>query len=156
MQKPPRDPKKTIANPLAVAQWLFYGLLIFLTALLPLLLFADQASSTEPNVPVTMTFAVAALGSIFAGLVTRRDPESGLEPPILAAIKWLSIPLVLTIATVELGFLQNIVGTTSLDGRQWLLVLGLALIVPVVIELEKWIRRTRTRRRAHAEAVPAR
>lgn len=156
MQKPPRDPKKTIANPAAVALWLFYGVLIFITALTPLLLFADQASSTEPNAPVTMTFAVAALGSIFAGLVTRRDPESGLEPPILAAVKWLSIPLLLTIAAVEIGFLQRLIGTTGLDGRQWLLVLGLALIVPVVIELEKWIRRARRRRRTHAEAVPAR
>ncbi|NYE20031.1 cation-translocating P-type ATPase [Microbacterium immunditiarum] len=146
MQKPPRDPKKTIANPAAVAQWLLYGLLIFITSLLPLLLFADQASSTEPNAPVTMTFAIAALGSIFAGLVTRRDPESGLTPPILVAVKWLSIPLAITVAAVEVGFLQRLIGTTGLDGRQWLVVLGLALVVPVVIELEKWIRRSRARR----------
>src|SRR5690606_38148511 len=29
MQQPPRDPKVTIARPSAVAQWLFYGALLF-------------------------------------------------------------------------------------------------------------------------------
>ena len=71
----------------------------------------------------------------------RRDPESGLAPPILVAVKWLSIPLALTIASIEIGFLQRILGTTSLDGRQWLVCLGLSLVVPVVVELDKWIRR---------------
>lgn len=147
MQKPPRDPKKTIANRRAVVMWFFYGGLIFLTSLVPLLLFPDQLSSTEPNVPVTMTFVIAALGSIFGGLVLRRDPESGLSAPILTAVKWLSIPLVLTVAAVEVGFLQRLVGTVSLSGDEWLLCLGIALVVPVLIELEKWIRRARIARR---------
>jgi Ca2+-transporting ATPase len=148
MQKPPRDPKKTIANRRAVVMWFFYGGLIFVTSLVPLLLFPDQLSSTEPNVPVTMTFVIAAFGSIFGGLVLRRDPESGLAAPILTAVKWLSIPLAITVAAVEVGFLQRLVGTTSLDGGEWLLSLGIALIVPVVIELEKWIRRASLRRRS--------
>lgn len=148
MHKPPRDPKKTIANPAAVVQWFIYGGLIFLTSLVPLLVMSDQASSTEPNVPVTMTFTIAALGSIFGGLVMRRDPESGLAPPILTAVKWLSIPLLLTVAAVEVGFLQRLIGTTSLDGREWLACLGLSLILPVFVEVEKWIRRARVRARA--------
>lgn len=150
MQLPPRDPKKTIANRRAVVMWFFYGGLIFITSLVPLLIWPDQASSTEPNVPVTMTFVIAALGSIFGGLVMRRDPQSGLTPPILIAVKWLTIPLVLTVAAVELGFLQRLIGTTGLSGTQWLIALGLALIVPVVVELEKWIRRARIRRGAPA------
>lgn len=141
MRQPPRDPHRTISNRGAVIQWLFYGVLIFLTSLVPLLVMPGQASPTEPNVPVTMTFAIAALGSVFGGLVIRRDPESGLAPPILVAVKWLSIPLALTIASIEIGFLQRILGTTSLDGRQWLVCLGLSLVVPVVVELDKWIRR---------------
>ncbi|MEU1972191.1 cation-translocating P-type ATPase [Microbacterium sp. NPDC019599] len=150
MQKPPRDPKKTIANPAAVVLWFVYGGLIFITTLLPLLLYPDQLSSTAANVPVTMAFVVAALGSIFGGLVMRRDPESGLTPPILVAVKWLAIPLALTVAAVEIGFMQNLVGTVSLSGSQWLQCLGLALIVPVAIELEKLIRRARIARRERA------
>ena len=143
MSLPPRDPKKTIANGGAVTLWFLYGGAIFLTSLLPLLIWPDQASSTEPNVPVTMVFVIAAFGSIFSGLVMRRDPQSGLAAPILVAVKWLSIPLALTIAAVEIGFLQRLVGTTSLDGPQWLICLGLALIVPLFVEGEKAVRRRR-------------
>lgn len=150
MLNPPRDPKKTIANRGAVTLWFVYGGLIFITTLVPLLIYPDQLSSTQPNVPVTMTFVVAALGSIFGGLVMRRDPESGLAAPILDAVKWLSIPLVLTVAAVEVGFLQRLIGTTGLSRNEWLISLGLALVVPVVIELLKWIRRARRTRRAAA------
>lgn len=143
MSLPPRDPKKTIANGGAVTLWFLYGGAIFLTSLLPLLIWPEQASSTEPNVPVTMVFVIAAFGSIFSGLVMRRDPQSGLAAPILVAVKWLSIPLALTIAAVEIGFLQRLVGTTSLDGPQWLICLGLALIVPLFVEGEKAVRRRR-------------
>ncbi|WP_347978281.1 cation-translocating P-type ATPase [Microbacterium sp. ProA8] len=152
MLKPPRDPKKTIANRGAVTLWFVYGSLIFLTTLVPLLIYPDELSSTEPNVPVTMAFVVCALGSIFGGLVMRRDPESGLSAPIVAAVKWLSIPLALTVVAVEVGFMQRLIGTTSLTGDQWLTALGLALLVPVLIEIEKWIRRARLARRAAAVA----
>ncbi|KQZ83252.1 metal-transporting ATPase [Microbacterium sp. Root166] len=145
MQKAPRDPKKPISNRGAVVMWFVYGFLIFATSLVPLLLYPDQSSSTEPNAPVTMAFVIAALGSIFSGLVMRRDPESGLGAPIVPALKWLSIPLILTIAAVEIGFLQRLVGTVSLTGNEWLFCLGLALIVPLVVELEKWARRARIR-----------
>ncbi|QKJ20157.1 cation-translocating P-type ATPase [Microbacterium hominis] len=148
MNKPPRDPKKTIANRGAVTLWFLYGGLLFVATLIPLLLYPDQLSSTAPNAPVTMTFVVAAFGAIISGLVMRRDPEPGLAPPIIAAVKWLSIPVVLTVAAVELDFLQRLVGTTSLTGTQWLVCLALSLIVPVFVELEKWVRRGRIHRHA--------
>ena len=59
MSLPPRDPKKTIANGGAVTLWFLYGGAIFLTSLLPLLIWPEQASSTEPNVPVTMLWTEA-------------------------------------------------------------------------------------------------
>ncbi|KRA24340.1 metal-transporting ATPase [Microbacterium sp. Root61] len=151
MLLPPRDPKKTIANGGAVVLWFAYGGALFLMTLVPLLVFPDQLSSTEPNAPVTMTFVVAAFGAILGGLAMRRDPESGLNAPILAAIKWLSIPIALTVAAVEIGFLQRLVGTVSLSGSEWLIAIGLALVVPVFVEVEKWIRR---RRMAHRHPAP--
>ncbi|MBD8023639.1 cation-translocating P-type ATPase [Microbacterium gallinarum] len=150
MLKPPRDPKKTIANGGAVTLWFVYGGVLFLMTLIPLLLFPDQASPSEPNVPVTMTFVVAAFGAVLGGLAMRRDPESGLTAPILAAVKWLAIPLAITVAAVEIGFLQRLVGTTPLSGGEWLICLGLSLVVPLFVEVEKWIRRRRIARRAIA------
>lgn len=149
MLKPPRDPKKTIANGPAVALWFVYGGLLFLMTLIPLLMYPDLLSPTEPNVPVTMTFVVAAFGAIFGGLAMRRDPEPGLTAPILAAVKWLSIPVALTIAAVEIPFLQKLILTTSLSGSEWLICIGLALVVPIFVEIEKWIRRARIARKAH-------
>ena len=35
--------------------------------------------------------------------------------------------------------------TTTLTGLQWLAVIGLALLLPLVIEAGKWIRRRRMR-----------
>ena len=151
MLKPPRDPKKTIANGGAVTLWFVYGGVLFLMTLIPLVMFPDLASPSEPNVPVTMTFVVAAFGAILGGLAMRRDPESGLAGPILAALKWLAIPLALTVAAVEIGFLQRLVGTVSLSGSEWLICIGLALVVPLFVEVEKWIRRERIARRVTAQ-----
>ncbi|MGL4255370.1 MAG: cation-translocating P-type ATPase [Microbacterium sp.] len=148
MLKPPRDPKKTIANGGAITLWFVYGGVLFLMTLLPLLMFPKLASPSEPNVPVTMTFVVAAFGAVLGGLAMRRDPESGLSAPILTAVKWLAIPLAITVAAVEIGFLQRLVGTVSLSGSEWLICIGLALVVPLFVEVEKWIRRRRLARRA--------
>ncbi|MDY0910523.1 cation-transporting P-type ATPase [Microbacterium sp. CFBP9034] len=150
MLKPPRDPKKTIANGGAVTLWFVYGGVLFLMTLIPLLMFPELASPSEPNVPVTMTFVIAAFGAILGGLAMRRDPDSGLAGPILTALKWLAIPLALTVAAVEIGFLQKLVGTVSLSGNEWLLCLGLALVVPLFVEVEKWIRRRRIAKRIRA------
>lgn len=150
MLKPPRDPKKTIANGGAITLWFVYGGVLFLMTLLPLLMFPDLASPSEPNVPVTMTFVVAAFGAVLGGLAMRRDPESGLSAPILTAVKWLAIPLAITVAAVEIGFLQRLVGTVSLSGSEWLICIGLSLVVPLFVEVEKWIRRRRIARLAVA------
>ena len=153
MNKPPRDPKLPIANRRAVVQWFFYGTLQFAVTLVALLFAPGEMSSTEANVPMTMAFVVLSLASVFAGLVMRRDPESGLSAPVLGALKILSIPAIITVLAVELGFLQAFLMTTSLTGGQWLACLGLAVIVPVVVELEKIVRRRR--KAGRAEPIPA-
>ncbi len=141
MSRPPRDPSVTIARPRAVVQWLCYGALMFATTLVPLLLWPAELSPTEPNAPMTMAFVVSGLGAVLGGLAIRRDPESGLVPPIVGAVKWLAIPTALTVVSVEVGFMQRLLGTVGLTGDQWLICLALSLVVPVVVEAEKWVRR---------------
>ncbi len=93
MNKPPRDPKMPIAHRSAVAQWLAYGVLQFAVTLAAMLLAPGEMSTSEANVPMTTAFVVLSLGSILAGgLTMRRDPESGVVPPVLGAIKILTIP----------------------------------------------------------------
>ncbi|MFF2115333.1 cation-translocating P-type ATPase [Rhodococcus koreensis] len=143
MNKPPRDPHTPIANTTAFGQWLAYGVLQFAVTLAAMLLAPGDMSTTEASVPMTTAFVVLSLGSILAGLVMRRDPESGLTAPILGALKILSIPVVVTVFAVEIGFLQDLLMTTSLTGGQWLACLGWSLIIPVVVEAEKALRRRR-------------
>jgi Ca2+-transporting ATPase len=86
---------------------------------------------------------VVGLGTIFSGLVMRREPSSGLTPPILGAVKILVIPTALLVLATELQFMQKGLLTQSLTGLQWLACIGLALVVPIVVEGDKWIRRRR-------------
>ena len=51
---------------------------------------------------------------------------------------------------VELHRLQRSLLTTELTGAQWLACLGLALLLPLVVEGSKWVRR----RQAHVPEAP--
>ena len=146
MTRPPRDPKLTIANPDAIRQWLTYGLVLFAVTLAALQWGPGTMSSTAPSVPVTMAFVVMGLGSIFSGVAMRRDPASGLTEPIARALLLLAIPAVITVFAVETSFMQRFLMTTPLTGPQWLLCVGLAAIVPLVVEIDKALRRRRARR----------
>jgi Ca2+-transporting ATPase len=75
----------------------------------------------------------------------RRDPTSGLAPPVLSAVKLLAIPAGLVVLCTELPFLQRGLLAESLSGMEWLACIGLALVLPLVVEADKWIRRRRDR-----------
>ena len=145
MNRPPRDPKVPITNRAAVIRWALYGAVLFLAALVPLLAGPDELKTDQPSKSMTMAFVVVGLGTVFSGLVMRRDPTSGLEPPVLSALKWLAIPAALMVLATELPFLQHGLLTESLNGRQWLACAGLAAVLPVVVEIDKWVRRARHR-----------
>ena len=148
MKRPPRDPKVPITNRAAITRWVLYGAVLFLAALVPLVFGPDTLSTDVPSASMTMSFVVLGIGTIFSGLVMRRDPTSGLVPPILSAVKWLAIPVALVVLATELPFLQRGLLTQPLTGPQWLACIGLALVVPVVVEIDKWVRRRRHRQPA--------
>ncbi len=144
MNKPPRDPKQTISNANSVIKWALYGVTLFLATLGAIAIGGfDKMSPDEASVPMTMGFVVMALGTTASGLVMRRDPESGLTPPIAGALKILAIPVVITIVCVEVGFMQAFMPTVALTGSEWLTCVGLALILPIVVELHKAFIRSR-------------
>jgi Ca2+-transporting ATPase len=90
---------------------------------------------------MTMAFIVMGFGTLLSGLALRRDPQSGLTPPILKALSILSVSAVLLALTTVWAPLQRMLMTQPLTGEQWLGALGLAVIVMLVIETEKWVRR---------------
>jgi Ca2+-transporting ATPase len=143
MHRPPRDPKVTITNRAAVTLWVVYAATLFVAALIPLVAGPDDPSTDVPTASLTMTFAVLGIGTIFNALTNRRDPATGLAPPILKALAVSLVPISLIILATELPGLQKGLLTTSLTGKEWLACFGLAALLPVVVETGKWNRRRR-------------
>jgi Ca2+-transporting ATPase len=160
MDRPTRDPKVPITNGPAVTRWIAYGTVLFLSGLVPLVAGPDEPSTDVASASMTMCYVVIGLGTIFSGVVMRRDPTSGLTPPILIAVKWSVLPAGLLVLSTELDFLQNGLLAQSLTGLQWLACIGLALLMPIVVEIDKWVHRRGQRRPAtvqvEAAVAPAR
>ena len=144
MTRRPRDPKQVLAHGSEMVRWAIYGSVLFLMTLAPLLFGPDTPSATEATSSMTMAFVVLSIGTLLSGLSIRRDPGSGLSAPILKALGVLAVPAVLTLVATEWGLLQRFLMTTSLSGYEWLISVALALVVLVVIETEKAIRRRGT------------
>jgi Ca2+-transporting ATPase len=155
MRRPPRDPKVTITDRSAVTLWVLYALTLFVAALIPLVLGPDDPKTDVATQSLTMTFAVMGLGTVFNALTNRRDPASGLEPPILEALAISLFPVLMIVLATELPGLQRTLLTTSLTSREWLACLGLAALLPVVVEAGKWIRRRGAPERALLETQHA-
>ena len=145
MSRPPRDPLLTITNKHAVSLWLLYAGVLFVAALIPLVAGPDEPSPDQPSTAMTMTFAVMGLGTVFNALTNRRDPTTALTPPLLKPLVISLVPLGLVFLATELPRLQRALLTEPLTGAQWLACLGLALLLPVVVETSKWVRRRRLR-----------
>jgi P-type Ca2+ transporter type 2C len=146
MHRPPRDPRLPITNRGAVTFWLVYGATLFVAAFVPLVAGPDEPSTQHPTASVTMTFVVMGLGTVFNALTNRRDPASGLTPPILTAIGVSLVPVSLIVLATQLPGLRAGLLAASLTGPQWLASVALALALPLVIETSKWVRRRRAPR----------
>jgi Ca2+-transporting ATPase len=141
MHRPPRDPKVPITHRNAVVAWLVYGAVLFVAAFIPLVVGPDKPSTHHGSASVTMTFVVMGLGTVFNALTNRRDPTSGLTPPILLALGVSLFPVAMIFLATELSSLQKGLLTVPLTGPQWLASICLALLLPIVIEAWKWYRR---------------
>jgi Ca2+-transporting ATPase len=146
MDRPPRDPKLPITNRGAVIMWVVYAAVLFVCAIVPLAWGPDEPSTDAPSTALTMTFVVMGLGTIVNAIANRRDPSSGLTPPILKALGIATIPVALIILATRVDFLQDSLLTKPLTGLQWLACIGLALPLLLVIEVGKLIRRRRVPR----------
>lgn len=143
MNRRPRDPNVPITSRRAVLRWLLYGSVLFLAGLVPLVAGPDTPQVDVASASMTMTYVVVGLGTVLSGLVMRRDPSSGLAAPIIPALKILAVPVGLLILSTELRFMQDGLLTQPLTGPQWLASIGLALLVPIVVEIDKWAHRRR-------------
>ena len=92
---------------------------------------------------MTMAFAIVSLTAVNIGLVMRRERQAPWSSPVFPYLGWIILGWTLTWAAVELNMLQRLLDTTSLTGGQWLVVLGLSLIAPAVVAVDKAIQLSR-------------
>jgi P-type Ca2+ transporter type 2C len=141
MHRPPRDPSLPITNREAITLWVIYAATLFIAAMIPLVAGPDDPRTDVATASLTMTFVVMGLGTIFNALTNRRDPASGLDPPLLKALAISLFPLAMVVLATELPGFQRGLLTTSLTGHEWLACFGLAALLPLVIETSKFLRR---------------
>ena len=155
MERPPRKPGSKIVNRPQIVRWLVSGFIISVTALSVLQWGPDTASTTDPSASMTMTFAVVALSAVNLGIVLRREREAPWSSPIFPYLGWIFLGWTLTWAAVELNMLQRLLDTVSLNGRQWVIVMGLSLLGPGFVAVDKAIQMSRDRKREQSDALPA-
>ncbi|MGH8953050.1 MAG: hypothetical protein ACRDX9_16730, partial [Acidimicrobiia bacterium] len=73
-------------------------------------------------------------------LVLRRENRAWFSRPAFPYLGWIILGWVLTWAAVELGMLQRLLLTQSLQGSEWLIVIGLSLLGALFNEIDRIIR----------------
>jgi Ca2+-transporting ATPase len=71
------------------------------------------------------------------GIVLRREREAPWSSPVFPYFGWIILGWVLTWAAVELNMLQRLLDTESLTGGYWLVVIGLSLVAPALVGIDK-------------------
>jgi Ca2+-transporting ATPase len=109
---------------------------------------------------MTMAFAIVSLSAVNIGLVMRRERQAPWSSPVFPYLGWIILGWTLTWAAVELNMLQRLLDTSSLTGREWIVVLALSLLAPAVVAADKIIqlsrqRKTRSRAPEQLMTVPS-
>jgi Ca2+-transporting ATPase len=98
-----------------------------------------KPSTTHASVNMTMAFAIISLSAVNIGLVMRRERQAPWSSPVFPYLGWIILGWIITWAAVELNMLQRLLDTTSLSGREWIIVLALSLLAPAVVAADKVI-----------------
>jgi P-type Ca2+ transporter type 2C len=103
---------------------------------------------------MTMAFAIVSFSAVNIGLVMRRERQAPWSSPVFPFLGWIILGWILTWCAVSLNMLQGLLDTESLDGRQWLVVLGLSLLAPAVVAVDKAIQLSRQRKARPSRQMP--
>ncbi len=142
---PPRtiSPVPRSATGAQTVRWLISGFIIAGSALALLSWGPGEPSTTDPSTSMTMAFAVVALSAVNMGFVMRRERQVPWSAPLFPYMGWVILGWGLTLAAIETNALQRMLDTVSLTGAQWVLVIGLSLISPLFVAIDKIIQMRR-------------
>jgi Ca2+-transporting ATPase len=150
MQRPPRKPGTRISNRPQIVRWLISGFLVAASALAVLKWGPDKPSTVHASVSMTMAFAIVAFSAVNVGLIMRRERQAPWASPVFPYLGWITLGWLLTWAAVEMSMFQQLLQTTSLTGREWVVVLALSLLAPGFVAADKALQIRRLNQQAHA------
>ena len=104
----------------------------------------DKPSVDHASASLTMTFVVMGLGTVFNALTNRRDPGSGLAPPILKALAVALVPVALIVLATMLPGLQHGLMTDLAHRSRVARRHRARARSALVVEVSKWVRRRRS------------
>jgi P-type Ca2+ transporter type 2C len=142
-----RKPRPLSQPVLSRSQWVrlsFLGLLMAFGTLLLEWYYALAGAA----VAATVAFVVFSLFNVIIGLSCRSETASAFNRDVLHdrhQLMLYGLALLLTFLPTELGFMQRILGLTSLNGNQWLICIGFAIALLLVDEVIKVFLRRRRR-----------
>ena len=110
-----------------------------------------KPSTTHASVNMTMAFAIVSVSAVNIGLVMRRERQAPWSSPVFPYLGWIILGWILTWAAVELNMLQRLLQTTSLSGREWIIVLALSLPAPAAVATDKVLQLRRQRQAPTAQ-----
>jgi len=138
--RPPQEPVITLRHGLVI---MAHGALIALVTLGGYrFMWRGSADPTVIAHAQTMTFCVAALAQLFFAIGCRSRRFTAVRigffrnPALLAAI---AVAALLQAAVVTLPATRPVFDVRTDLGREWLLVIGLALVPLAVVEAGKWL-----------------
>ena len=139
MSRPPRSRETGIFSRPVITLIVIGGVA---SALITLGLFIWALNTGSPLAEaMTMTFATLVLIEFFKAYSYRSDRHSLLES--FFANKWLNLAilweLLMLVLVINVPFLQDAFGTTTLSAEEWLRVAALASLIVPVLETTKWL-----------------
>jgi P-type Ca2+ transporter type 2C len=137
MDDKPRDPTVQIFNRSTGPRWILYGLVLGAMSLLPLVAGPDEPKFDGPSISMTMAFGVMGLSTVISGFAMRHERRSAFDQPLLKYAGILGMGALVVVLATQFAFLQRWLDTVPLTANQWAAVLGLSLVMPVVVELDK-------------------
>jgi Ca2+-transporting ATPase len=141
MRRPPRNRRTGIFTRPVIVLMLVGGLW---SMTVNLVLF-DWLLSSGHSLPeaMAMIFVLLVMIEFFKAYNFRSDRVSALQRPF--ANRWLNVAifseLVLLVLIVYVPSLQLLLGTFSMEVKDWLLIFGLASTIIPVLEVTKWLAR---------------
>jgi len=150
-----RKPRPISQPVISRSQWVRIGFIGILMAAGTLIVEA-VAEPAGAAVAATMAFVVFSLFAVTSGLSCHSETLTAFNRDILHdrhQVMLNGLALLFIYLPTELGFLQRGLGLTSLNGTQWLLCTGLALVLLIVYEIMKVF--LRSSHRKHDPTTPA-